>query len=94
MRQIPCRTYSSTLTSKNQTTLPKAVVAALGAAPSALLSYEVMPDNSVRLSAKSATFANLKDSFPKKKPAKPVTVEAMKAVVAAGAVRRFKKTGK
>lgn len=87
-------TYVSTLTSKNQTTLPKAVVAALGASQSAILSYEVMDDHTVRLTAKSASFEELLDTFPKKKPAKPVKIETMKNAVAAGAARRFKKASK
>ena len=84
--------YSSTLTSKNQTTLPKAVVASLGAKPSSILAYEVLEDGTVLLTAKSATFKDIASSFPKKKPAKRVTVEDMKKAVAAGAAKRFKKT--
>ena len=83
--------YSSTLTSKNQTTLPKAVVASLGAKPSSILAYEVLEDGTVLLTAKSATFKDIAGSFPKKKPANQVTVENMKRVVATGAVKRFKK---
>jgi bifunctional DNA-binding transcriptional regulator/antitoxin component of YhaV-PrlF toxin-antitoxin module len=83
--------YSSTLTSKNQTTLPKAVVATLGAKPSSILAYEVLENGAVLLTAKSATFKDIAGTFPKNKPAKPVTVEDMKKAVAGGAVRRFKK---
>ena len=85
--------YSSTLTSKNQTTLPKAVVATLGAKPSSILAYEVLKNGAVLLTAKSATFKEIASSFPKKKPAKPVKVEDMKRAVADGAARRFKKAG-
>ena len=84
-------TYSSTLTSKNQTTLPKAVATLLGAKPSSILVYETLDDGKVVLSAKSATFKDIAGSFPKKKPARPVTIEAMKKAVAAGAARRFRK---
>ena len=35
-------TYSSTLTSKNQTTLPKAIATLLRAKPSSILAYEVL----------------------------------------------------
>jgi len=91
---IPCMTYSSKLTSKNQTTLPKAIATLLGAKPSSLLSYEVMDDRSVRLTAKSAGFADHLASFPRKKPRQPVTVEAMKQAAAEGAVRRFKKAAR
>ncbi len=76
--RFPCMTYSSTLTSKNQRTLPKAMVAMLGAKPSAMLSYEVMEDDGVRLTAKSASIADPMDSFPKKKPKRAVTKEMMR----------------
>jgi len=83
--------YSSTLTSKNQTTLPKAVVALLKAKPSSILAYEVLENGTVLLTAKSATFKEIADSFPKKKPAKPIKVEDMKKAAASGAARRFKR---
>ena len=87
-------TYFSTLTSKNQTTLPKAVVAVLGAKPSAVLAYEVMEDKSVRLTAKSASFADHLDSFPKRRPKHSVTIDDMKKAVIHGAARRFKKAAR
>ena len=87
-------TYSSTLTSKNQTTLPKAIVALLGAKPSTVLAYEVMEDKSVRLTAKSASFADHLASFPKKAPKHPVSIDDMRKAVAKGAARRFKKTAR
>lgn len=87
-------TYSSTLSAKNQTTLPKAIASLLGARPPAKLSYEVTNDGRVLLSAKSATFKDIADSFPKKKPAKPVTNEAMRRAVAAGAVKRLKNSAR
>ena len=86
--------YSSTLTSKNQTTLPKAVVATLGAKPSSILAYEVLENGAVLLTAKSATFQEIASSFPKKKLPKAVKVEDMKRAVAAGAARLFKKAGR
>lgn len=85
-------TYSSTLTSKNQTTLPKAIALLLGVRPQAMLSYEVTEDGKVLLSAKSATFKDIAGSFPKKKPAKPVAIEDMRKSIAAGAAKRFKKS--
>ena len=84
-------TYSSTLTSKNQTTLPKAIALLLGASPPAKLSYEVMDDGKVLLSAKSSTFKDIVGSSPKKKSAKPVTIEDMRKAVATEAAKRFKK---
>jgi hypothetical protein len=51
----------------------------------------VMDDGKVLLSAKSSTFKDIAGSFPKKKSAKPVTIEDMRKAVATGAVKRFKK---
>ena len=82
------------MTSKNQTTLPKAVVELLGAEPSSILGYEVLDDGSVLLTAKSATFKNIADSFPKRKPAKAVTVADMRRATSEGAARCFKKAGR
>ncbi|MFO1482461.1 MAG: type II toxin-antitoxin system PrlF family antitoxin [Verrucomicrobiaceae bacterium] len=87
-------TYSSTLTSKNQTTLPKPVAVLLGVKPQAKLSYEVTEDGKVLLSAKSATFKDIAGSFPKKKPARPVSIEGMRKAIAAGAAKRFKKSAR
>ncbi len=87
-------TYSSTLTSKNQTTLPKPIATLLGAKPSSILAYEVLENGKVLLTAKSLTFKDIIDTFPKKKPINPVSIEDMKEAVAQGAVRRFKKAVK
>ena len=83
---------TSKLTAKNQTTIPKAVVEALQIKPSSLLLYEIEPDGRVVLSAKSATFEELADTFPKKRPRNPVTDEQMKEAVRSGAVQRFRKS--
>ena len=88
---IPYMSYTSTLTSKNQTTIPKAIVEALKIKPSATLCYDVEDDGSVRITAKSASFMDLAGTFPRNSPAKPVTVEQMKAAVRSEAVRRSKK---
>lgn len=85
-------TFSSTLTSKNQTTLPKKVVALLGAKPSSVLSYEIMEDGGVRLTAKSATFADHLAAFPKKKPKRPVTVEMMDEAIQTEAAKHYRKS--
>lgn len=82
---------SSKLTIKNQTTIPKAVVEALQIKPSSLLLYEIEPGGRVVLSAKSATFADLADTFPMKKPKKSVSLEQIKVAVRQGAARRFTK---
>ena len=83
---------TSKLTAKNQTTIPKAVVEALQIKPSSLLLYEIEPDGRVVLSAKSATFEELADTFPKKRPRNPVSDEQMKEAVRSGAVQRFRKS--
>jgi antitoxin PrlF len=82
----------STLTSKNQTTIPKAVVEALKLKPSDQLVYEIEPDGRVLLSAKTGTFASVAASLPgksRKGPAK--SVDEMRAAVKAAAVQRFKR---
>ena len=79
--------FTSTLTSKNQTTIPKAVVAALQAQPSATLCFEMEPDGRIILTAKAATFAQLAGTFPKKGRTKPVSLDDMQAAICAGAAR-------
>ncbi len=86
--------FTSTLTTKNQTTIPKAVVAALRAKPSATLCFEMDSDGRVILTAKSATFASLAGTFPKKKRAKPATLEEMDAAIQRGAARASKSAGR
>lgn len=83
---------TSKLTSKNQTTIPKAVVEALQIKPSSLLMYEIEPDGRVVLTAKSATFEDLAETFPAKRPRKPVSDERIKDAVRAGASQRFRKS--
>ena len=83
---------TSKLTAKNQTTIPKVVIEALQIKPSSMLLYEIEPDGRVFLSAKSATFEELADTFPKKRPRKPVSDEQMKEAVRSGAVQRFRKS--
>ncbi len=83
--------FTSTLTSKNQTTIPKAVVAALQAQPSATLCFEMESDGRVILTAKAATFAQLAGSFPKKGRSKPASLEDMQAAICAGTARGFKR---
>lgn len=82
---------TSKLTSKNQTTIPKAVVEALQIKPSSLLLYEIEPDGRVVLTAKSATFEELADTFPAKRPRKPISDDQIQATVRSGAARRFRK---
>ena len=82
----------STLTSKNQTTIPKAVIEALHLKPSDQLVYEIESDGRVVLTAKTGTFASVAASLPRKSrngPAK--SLDEMKEAVKAAAVQRFKR---
>ncbi len=83
---------TSKLTSKNQTTIPKAIVEVLQIRPSSLLMYEIEPDGRVVLTAKSATFEDLADTFPAKRTRKPVSNEQLKQAVRSGAAQRFRKS--
>jgi antitoxin PrlF len=88
---IPFMSHTSTLTSKNQTTIPKAIVDALKIKPSATLCYDLEPDGSVRLTAKTASFSEMAGKFLRPLPGKTATVMEMKAAVKAAAAQRFKK---
>ncbi|MFU8894190.1 MAG: type II toxin-antitoxin system PrlF family antitoxin [Luteolibacter sp.] len=57
----------STLTAKNQTTIPKAVIEALKIRPSEKLIYEIESDGKVLLSTKTGTFASVAASLPRKR---------------------------
>ena len=83
---------TSTLTKKNQTTIPKAVVKALGLRPSAQLIYEIEGNERVILTAKCATFASLAGSFPKKNRRVPRTAAEMKAAVKRRAGERYRRS--
>jgi antitoxin PrlF len=83
----------STLTSKNQTTIPKAVIKALNLRPADQLVYEIEPDGRVMLSAKTGTFASVAESLaPKARKAGARTVEEMKAAVKAMARKRMERS--
>lgn len=83
----------STLTSKNQTTVPKAVVEALKLRPSDRLVYEIGANGRVTLSAKTETFASVAASLPKKPKPHPVpTVEDMDEAVRKMAKKRYSRS--
>ncbi len=83
----------STLTSKNQTTIPKVVIEALNLRPSDQLVYEIEPDGRVMLSAKTGTFASVAASLsPKSRRGGARTVDEMKAAVKSMARKRFERT--
>ncbi|MFM7057317.1 MAG: type II toxin-antitoxin system PrlF family antitoxin [Planctomycetota bacterium] len=85
-------TITSKLTSKNQTTIPKAVVQALQIKPASLLMYQIEPGGRVVLTAKSATFQELADTFPAKRPRTPVTDQQIQAAARSGAAQSFRKS--
>lgn len=86
--KIPCMTQS-TLTSKNQTTIPKAVIEVLNLRPSDQLVYEIEEDGRIILTAKTGTFASVAASLSRKaKPGRTRSVDEMKAAVKAMARKR------
>ena len=48
-----------TLTSKGQTTIPKAIREQLGLKPGAKLNFSLMPDGTIRVRPKTGTFKDL-----------------------------------
>jgi antitoxin PrlF len=83
----------STLTSKNQTTIPKAVVEALGLSLSSKIIYDIDDEGKVTLSAKMKMFAGLVDAFPKK-VSRSYGLEEMDEAVEEMAVEKFKRSSK
>lgn len=81
----------STLTSKNQTTIPKAVIEALKLRPSDQLVYEIEPDGRVMLSAKTGTFASVAADLSRKPKATARSVEEIDSSAKAAAIKRFKR---
>ncbi len=79
---IPCVNATSTLTSKNQTTLPKVVVEALGVAPGDKLVYE-SENGRLILRAKTGRLIDLAGKFAHfgHKPRQTVTLEEMEKTV-------------
>lgn len=80
----------STITSKNQTTVPKAVMAALKLKPSDQLVYEIGTDGRVVLTAKTETFASVAASLPNRPKRKSIpTIEDMDKAIKEMAVKRY-----
>jgi len=73
---------SSKLTKKNQTTLPRTVIDALGVRPSDRIVYEIR-EGSVVLYSKTGNLADLKGKFKPRVPLReyPVSVERMHEAV-------------
>ncbi len=87
--------YSSTVTSENQTTIPKAIIDALRIKPNAKLIFELEKDGSVRLTAsspKTETFASLAGKFGKNYTGVVATAEMMREAAEEGAVARYLKS--
>jgi antitoxin PrlF len=90
--QIPYMPQS-TLTSKNQTTIPKAVIEALNLRPSDQLVYEIEADGTIILSAKTGTFASVAASLPRKAKSGPARgVDEMKSTVKEMARKRLSRS--
>lgn len=84
---------SSTLTSKHQTTIPKAVVEALKLRPSDQLVYEIDPDGRVILSAKTGSFQQVAEVLKNKRVKPPTrTAAEMKESVKRMAVKRYSRS--
>jgi len=74
--------FYSTITSKNQTALPKEVVEALKLRPLDRIIYDIRADGRVILSAKNETFASVAASLPKMaKPDPAPTIEDMDVAI-------------
>jgi antitoxin PrlF len=73
---------TSTLTSKNQTTLPKAVVAALGVKPADKLLYEI-EGGTIILRARTGRLLDLVGKFAHVgfRPKKPLTKQQLRAAI-------------
>ena len=79
--KVSAMTATSTVTSKNQTTLPKAVIAALGVKPSDEILYEIEADHVV-LRARTGRLADLLHEPPPVPPPKrpPTQAESDEAI--------------
>jgi hypothetical protein len=54
--------------------------------------YEIERGGRVVLTAKSATFEELAETFPVKRPRKPVSDQQIQAAIQSGAAKRFRKS--
>lgn len=77
----------ATLSSKNQTTIPKAVREYLHLKPGDRFRFFFQPDGAVVILPRVPT-SRLKGSLAKR--SRPVSVDAMSAAIEAGATRRFR----
>lgn len=83
----------STITSKNQTTVPKPVMEALKLKPSDQLVYEIGTDGRVVLTAKTETFASVAAALPKKPRSRSIpTQKDMDDAIGKMAVQRYSRS--
>jgi AbrB family looped-hinge helix DNA binding protein len=78
----------ATLSSKNQTTIPRQVRLYLNLKPGDRFKFFFQPDGAVVLLPKTRT-SKLKGSIPKLE--QPISTEQINAAIETGAVRRFRK---
>jgi antitoxin PrlF len=79
--------HGTTLSSKNQVTIPKAVREYLHLKPGDRFRFFFQPDGAVVILPRIPTSA-LKGSVPK--PSRPVSVDEVDAAIEAGATKRFR----
>lgn len=80
---------TSTVTDRNQTTLPKQVVKALHLKADTKLRYELMDDGTVLLTAKTETFASVAAKLAKRRHRKIASLEELKKGARRGAAKAF-----
>ncbi len=83
---------TSTLTRKNQTTIPRAVVKALGLSLSTQLVYDIEENGTVILSARNGTFDSVAKTLPKSARRRVRSLAEIEAAVSAGAAARFRRS--
>ena len=81
----------ATLTSKGQTTIPKEIREKLGLKPGTKLHFNLMPDGTISVRAKTGTIKDLVGIL-HRPGAKTATVEEMSEAVARAAVARYKRS--
>ena len=81
---------TSTLTRKNQTTIPRAVVKALGLTPFTQLVYDIEENGTVILSARNGTFDSVAKSLPRRARRRVRSLAEIEAAVSAGTEARFR----
>jgi len=81
----------ATLTSKGQTTIPKEIREKLGLKPGTKLHFNLMPDGTISVRAKTGTIMDLAGIL-HRPGMKAATIEEMNEAVARAAVARYKRS--